>query len=166
MRQPVVMDTNVAVVANGETPHAGRDCVLACIERLEAIRESGTVLLDRSNLILEEYNRRLRTRNELEVGHRFFLWLHDRLGDEEFCLHVPVTEDPERGFVEFPEDRALAKFDADDRKFVAVAIASKRCPPIVNASDTDWHEHRDALCRNGVCVEFVCPELMTGCREE
>lgn len=61
---------------------------------------------------------------------------------------------------DFPDDEMLAGFDRDDRKFVAVAIASGESPPILNASDTDWHDHRQALSRHGVAVEFVCPELM------
>lgn len=161
MRQPVVIDTNVAVVANGDASHAGCECVLACVRRLRAVRESETVLLDRSGLILKEYRSRLRPPMEPDAGHLFFLWLYHNSGREEFCLQVPITDDPERVFAEFPADPALEKFDTDDRKFVAVAIASKRRPPIVNASDRDWHEYREALCRNGIRVEFLCPELMS-----
>lgn len=161
MRQPVVIDTNVAVVANGDASHAGRECVLACVRRLRAVRASETVLIDRSGLILKEYRSRLRRPTEPDAGHLFFLWLYDNLGREEFCLQVPITDDAERGFAEFPADPALEKFDPGDRKFVAVAIASERRPPIVNASDRDWHEHREALCRNGIGVEFLCPELMS-----
>jgi len=160
VRRPVVIDTNVAVVANGEAPQADCECVLACVRRLRAVQESETVLLDRSGLILKEYRSRLRPPLKPDPGHLFFLWLYDNSGREEYCLQVPITDDPERGFVEFPADPALEKFDPDDRKFVAVAIASKRRPPIVNASDRDWHEHRDALSRNGIRVESLCPELM------
>lgn len=160
MKRAVVLDTNVAVVANGEAPQAGRDCVIACVERLESVYESETVLLDHSGLILEEYSRRLSTDGDLLAGHKFLVWIHNNLGHGDRCARIPITRHPEREFVEFPDDEALRKFDADDRKFVAVARASKRRPPIVNASDRDWHEHRDALCRNGVRIEFLCPELM------
>ena len=67
----------------------------------------------------------------------------------------------EREFVEFPEDQRLADFDRDDRKFVAVALASGASPPIVNATDTDWWEHRDALSEHSVNVRFLCTDLMT-----
>lgn len=160
MKRAVVVDTNVAVVANGEAPQAGRDCVIACVERLESVYESETVLLDRSGLILEEYSRRLSTDGDLLAGHKFLVWLHNNLGYADRCARIPIKRHSERGFVEFPDDEALRKFHADDRKFVAVARASKRRPPIVNASDRDWQEHRDALCRNGVYIEFLCPELM------
>ena len=61
---------------------------------------------------------------------------------------------------EFPDDGELAGFDLADRKFVAVARAAGTHPPILNASDTDWWNDREALARNGVRVEFLCPELM------
>lgn len=160
MRVPVVVDTNVAVVANGETPQAGRECVVACIERLATIQREGTVLVDAEGVILAEYRRRLRPQGEPGIGHLFFLWLHDSLGNPEECLQIPVTKHPDRGFVEFPEVEELRRFDQDDRVFVAVAIASGSRPLIVNATDNDWHEHRVALRENGVDVEFLCPELM------
>lgn len=161
MRRPVVMDTNVAVVANGETPQAGPDCVTACIGRIETIQTEETILVDDSGIILKEYRRRLRPRGEPGIGHQFFLWLTDHLGDETRCRQVPVTPDPERGFVEFPDSDALRAFDRDDRVFVAVAMASGVRPPVVNASDKDWWCSREALAREGVEVEFVCPELMS-----
>lgn len=162
MMAPVVVDTNAAVVANGETPQAGPECVRACIARLEEIQEKGIVLVDDGGVIFNEYWRRLRPHGAPEIGHLFFLWLHDNLGDGERCLQVAVTRHAERGFVEFPDSEGLRTFDHDDRVFVAVAIASGMHPPIVNAADTDWHEHRVALREHGVEVEFLCPELMDG----
>ena len=65
-----------------------------------------------------------------------------------------------RGFEEFPGAPSLAGFDMDDRKFVAVALASGTGPEILNASDTDWWDFREPLERHGVRVNFLCPELM------
>ncbi|HSU82609.1 MAG TPA: hypothetical protein VLR69_09330, partial [Thermoanaerobaculia bacterium] len=59
-------------------------------------------------------------------------------------------------------DPDLAAFDPSDRKFVAVAVASGEQPEILNASDTDWWHHREALSRHGVEVRFLCPQLMGG----
>lgn len=160
MRRPVVMDTNVAVVANGEASQAGPDCVTACISRIKSIQKEETILVDDSGFVLQEYRRRLRPRGEPGIGHQFFLWLADHLGDETRCRQVQVTPHGERGFAEFPDSEDLRDFDRDDRAFVAVAIASGVGPPVVNASDTDWWNHREALARHGVEIEFLCPELM------
>jgi hypothetical protein len=46
VRTAVVMDTNVAVVANGRTPQAGNQCVETCVTTLIEMRDRLRVLLD------------------------------------------------------------------------------------------------------------------------
>jgi hypothetical protein len=156
------MDTNVAVVANGHTPQAGMPCVQTCVAALIGLREHHRMLLDDRGLILDEYRRNLAPSGQPGPGDAFFKWLWDNQGNPEHCRQVPVTVTDERrqGFEEFPVDSDLERFDVSDRKFVAVAIASQERPPILNAADTDWWEHREALSRHGVEVRFLCPELM------
>lgn len=71
-----------------------------------------------------------------------------------------------------PADRALIlaggsgaavvpRLTATDRKFVATVLSDGGNAPVVNASDTDCWNYRDALTRNGVTIHFVCLELMT-----
>lgn len=157
----VVMDTNVGIVANGKTPQAGIECVSSCIGALVEIRERHRMLLDDQSLILEEYRRYLSPSGQPGPGDAFFKWLWDNQGNSDHCRQVPVTPvSGRRGFDEFPEAPELAAFDPSDRKFVAVAIASGEQPQILNAADTDWWEHRQALNRHGVEIRFLCPELM------
>ena len=162
MRAAVVMDTNVAVVANGKTPQAGNKCVETCINTLIKIRDHHRVLLDEQGLILDEYRRRLSPSGQPGPGDAFFKWLWDNQGHLDHCRQIPITplKSGARSFEEFPDDPDLARFDAADRKFVAIAIASGERPPILNASDTDWWEHRVALNRHGIEIGFLCPELM------
>ena len=160
MRPGVVVDTNVAVVANGGTEQAGPACVAACVRRLRRVREDETLLLDEPGAIFGEYRRNLQPVGQPRAGHRFFKWLAQNRNNEDRCRQVPVTPHGERGFAEFPDSEDLRDFDRDDRAFVAVAIASGMGPPVVNASDTDWWNHREALARHGVEIEFLCPELM------
>lgn len=158
-----MLDTNVAVVANGRTPQAGDDCVEACITTLVELREHHRVLVDDRGLIFDEYRRRLSPSGQPGLGDAFFKWLWDNQGNPDHCRQVRITPTKDgRGFDEFPDDPALADFDPSDRKFVAVALASEGSPPILNASDTDWWNHREALSRHGVEVRFLCPELMGG----
>jgi hypothetical protein len=63
-------------------------------------------------------------------------------------------------FAEFPKDAELQSFHRDDRKYVAVALASRTTPAVLNAVDQDWWQHREALARNGVRVRFLCPQQM------
>ena len=123
-----VIDTNVLLVANGRAKQACPACVLACVEALAAIRERRRVLLDRGMLILNEYiGQRLSFSGQPGAGDAFFRWLFNNQANELHCLQFDIT--PRRGsaddFVEFPDDPALSRFDRSDRKFVAVALASR-----------------------------------------
>lgn len=160
MRDGIVVDTNVAMVANGTAAQAGRDCVVACIDALLRVREGRCLLLDENGLILEEYRRYLSPSGQPGSGDAFFKWLWDNQGNAEYCRRVKTTHHEGRGFAEFPDDPELQDFDWSDRKFVAVACASQPTPPVLNASDSDWWDYRTALGRHGVDVTFVCPELM------
>ena len=56
----VIVDTNVAVVANGQSPQASSNCVDTCINRLEDIvRGEEKLILDNGWIILSEYLRNL-----------------------------------------------------------------------------------------------------------
>ena len=159
-RVEVVVDTNVAVAANGDAEQVSMECERVCTDILDQIREGRRILLDDRDLIFDEYEKNLSYAGEPGPGDAFFVWLYNSEWTPEYCRRVPVTPHPERVFAEFPDDPALDDFDPDDRKFVAVAIASGTIPEILNASDTDWWYHSEALRQNGVRVTFLCPELM------
>ena len=156
----VVVDTNVAVVANNTKHPAGQDCVRSCLDALRYVRGDCRVLLDDSDLILGEYRRHLCPSGQPGLGDAFFKWLFDNQGDPAHCRRISVHPHPDRGFEEFPPDPSLSSFDLDDRKFVAMALASGGSPQILNASDTDWWQYRRELKQNGVAVTFLCPDLM------
>ena len=160
-KEEVVLDTNVVRVSNGEASQASQGCVDNCNETLTRIRESQRLLVDDRWLILDEYTGIPRNLSgQPGLGDFFVKWIWDNKDNERHCRKVKVTPNAERGFDEFPDDSSLAKFDMDDRKFVAVAIASGSAPKILNASDTDWRDYRQELGRHGVEIEFICPELM------
>lgn len=161
MSSAVLVDTNVPLVANGKATQAAPECVSACVDALLCVRERRCLLLDEGGLILEEYRRNLSPSGEPGAGDAFFKWLWDNQSNTKRCRTFQITADQDRGFTEFPSDPDLAGFDGSDRKFVAVALASALSPPVMNASDSDWWEHRAALKRHGVQVEFLCPELMS-----
>lgn len=57
----VVVDTNVPVVANGESEQASADCMEICAERLGAImRGEVKLVLDNQWIVLGEYMQNLR----------------------------------------------------------------------------------------------------------
>ena len=156
-----VVDTNVAVVANGMTEQADQTCISACIGELQQIIDGENVLLlDSAYLIIEEYRNNLSLSGQPGFGDFFMLWVWESHANKRLCRIVQVTPHEARGFEEFPDDPDLASFDRDDRKFVAVALASGSSPQVLNASDTDWWDYHEALQRHGVDVVFLCPDLM------
>ena len=160
----VVIDTNVALAADGKAEQADLQCVKRCLQELVATRNGRLVLLDDAGLILQEYLKQKPHGFPQGPGDAFLVWVYDNQANPMHIRVVPVTpsRDDTRGFAEFPDDPELMAFDPDDRKFVAVALASGNAPSILNATDTDWWIHRTALVRNGVRVEFLCPHLMIG----
>jgi len=159
---PVIVDTNVALAANNEAEQADTPCVIRCIQELIETVSGRQVLLDDAGLILNEYLRQKPHGFPQGPGDAFLVWIYDNQANSQLVRIVPVTplgNDPQ-GFAEFPKDADLTDFDADDRKFVAVALASEIMPKILNATDTDWWIHRIALARNKVNAEFLCPCLM------
>ena len=157
----VVVDTNVAVVANGHHEAAGSACIKACITALIEARQQ-LILVDDGFRIFTEYRHLLSHSGQPGVGDAFFKWLWDNQANPDHCRQVAITAigSNDVNFAEFPTDTELSTFDTADRKFVAVALASGLNPTILNASDTDWWNFREPLARNGVAVEFLCPELM------
>lgn len=160
----VVLDTNVAVVANGKSEQASPGCVLACVERLDEITDQGTLVLDDQWRIIKEYLHNLNAVGQPGVGDAFLLWVLRHQANPERCVLVPITPIDEHNFAEFPTSPALAAFDPSDRKFVAVARAHPDHPPILEAMDSKWWNFKDALRANEVTVIFLCPEDL-GCAE-
>ncbi|MCG9126294.1 hypothetical protein JT359_01715 [Candidatus Poribacteria bacterium] len=156
---PVIIDTNVAVVANGKSSQATRNCIDTCINRIEQIIQGEEILvLDDKWKILNEYLRNLRSRGEPGAGDRFLLWL--LRNKDTLCQTVSITpiNGSDNEFEEFPDDSALDDFDPDDRKFIAVACVHKENPPILQAVDSRWLDFEDQLHKNGVTVEFICED--------
>ena len=158
----VVVDTNVPIVANAndKADQAEAECVNACIQELRQVQAERRLLLDDKGKIIEEYRKHLSPGGQPGVGDAFFKWLWENQANEQHCRIVPVTCHADRVFAEFPDDPRLGSFDLADRKFVAVVLASGTGPHVLNATDTDWWHHRQALVEHGVNVDFLCPELM------
>ena len=157
----VIVDTNVAVVANGKSEQASEECVDTCIGRLDQIIRGETKLvLDADWIILDEYSRNLNSSGKPGTGDRFLVWCLRNWTIPEQCDLVPITpiEGAETEFQEFPTDLELENFDPADRKFVAVAVAHCEKPPILQAVDSQWLDFRDVLLQHGVRVQFICED--------
>lgn len=159
MKPIVVVDTNVAVVANRKED-TSTGCVRACVNEILAITgDEKRVAIDLEGLIIREYMNNLSLAGQPGVGDAFMKWLHRNQAVVERCEKVAITR-PGAGegvdFPSFPEDKMLAGLDPSDRKFIAVSRAHPEAPPILEATDAKWWGWREALQRNGVMVHFLC----------
>lgn len=164
----VIIDTNVAVVANGKSEQASGDCEQTCIYRLLKITSGQVKLaLDDQRRIIEEYRANLSPTGQPGIGDAFLKWVEMNWTNEEHCDRISISpiESSETEFEQFPADAALENFDPDDRKFVAVARAHSEKPPILQAVDSQWWNFRDALSQHGVKVEFICEDDIQRLRE-
>ncbi|MDO7884189.1 hypothetical protein [Hymenobacter cheonanensis] len=155
-----LIDTNVPLAANGKSD-AGPACVLTAVQRLVQLQTAEKLVLDSGFLILKEYQNKLSPTGQPGVGDAFLLWAWRNHTNSKHCELATLELAEDGSFAAFPNDPALAAFDPSDRKFVAAALTHAANPPIVNATDTDWHKDHAALNRNGVQIEFLCMEEMT-----
>ncbi len=154
-----VIDTNVAICANGRDTHADAQCQLACIEALEEVVKRKKIAIDDQGLILDEYSVYLSHSGAPGVGDKFYKHVFNNQYIEDRCVRVAIHPvDDLQVFLEFPSSVALIGFDRSDRKFVAVAITAGRSVPILNATDSDWGDYEAALVAEGISVIQLCPQ--------
>ena len=148
-----VVDTNVAIAANGRGTHADLCCQVACVDRLEHLVKRGVVSIDSVGAILSEYSDYLHHSGSPGVGDVFFKHLFYNQYHDYRVRRVRVTpsNDDSRGYEELPENG----FDRSDRKFLAVAVADGAT--VLNATDSDWAEHQELMRMLEVEVVELCP---------
>ena len=153
-----VVDTNVLVVANQRNHEAGKRCRRDCIRKLRELMKNGVVVLDKKGEIFNEYKGAV-PKPTWAIGREFIIHLYNHRKDPQRCELVPLTKNNTRGYGQFPKDKKLRKFPRKDRKFVAVAIASPRKPPICHATDWVWWGYENALGKHCVTIEHLCNHL-------
>lgn len=155
--KPCIVDTNVAMVANGGSTQASGDMQIECIDLLLDITRTGGLVLDAGDRIFEEYRKNLDLAGQPGAGDYFLKWVHDNRWNETRCelRHIECMDEDTQDFHEFPSHPGLANFDISDRKFVATANAGEVKPPIVQAVDFKWWGWKGALDEAGIPVFFI-----------
>jgi hypothetical protein len=153
-----VVDTNVAMTANGANEGAPPSCVAASAKALQTIMRSGHVFIDDGGRIVDEYRRNLRATGQPGPGDQFFKWLLTYEWGGQRVTRVPITQKAhdEEDFVELPKPPEGTTYDRSDRKFLAVAAAHEEHPPILQSFDSKWWGWREALAQGGISVHFLC----------
>ena len=148
-----VVDTNVAIAANGRGTDADKECQLVCVRKLHSLVAREVIAIDDRGRLLDEYRKHLSFSGMPGVGDMFFKHVFNHQSQDKYVRRVAVTptEDAGRGFGELPKNT----FDPSDRKFLAVAVAAEAV--VLNATDSDWDEQRPLMDELGVEVRQLCP---------
>lgn len=152
-----VVDTNVAIVANGRPdPKDPRppsiDCRLSAVTFLMDLLGNSTVLLDLEGAIQTEYRNHLNSHGQPGVGDRFYQVVLHSAPDRVERVELPKRPDGE--YADLPQALIDTGFDPSDRKFAA--LAKREDVPVYNATDSDWLNHAATLEAEGVVVEQLC----------
>ena len=165
-----VVDENVAIVANDVAritsrqlpmaPQADNDCRLQSVLILRKIIDKGIAIIDDVSEVMAGYKKYLSRRGQPGTGDAFFKHLVESGYNAKRVrqLHLPKTASGE--YEHFPADPDLRTFDQADRIYVALVKASSDGALIVNSVDSDYKQHVDALRRNNVMVEELCPKCL------
>jgi hypothetical protein len=153
-----VVDTNVAVIANGDGD-VPAECELKCVRFLRDLVSQGGLVMDSADRIFTEYRRNLNMAGQPGVGDQFMRWVATNRFNPAVCDQVQLTQVGEDAteFAEFPTDPALNTLDPSDRKFVAVSCGHAARPPVYVAADRGWARHQGGLAACGVTITHLCP---------
>lgn len=155
-----VVDTNVAMTANGANEGASLSCVAASAQALQGVMTTGHVFVDAGGRIVAEYRSNLRAKGEPGPGDAFLKWILTHEWSGYRVTRVPITpkDDDAEDFHECPSAPKGVSFDRSDRKFLAVAAAHSERPPILQSFDSKWWGWREALATAEVSIHFLCED--------
>ena len=152
-----VVDTNVAIIANGrpdpeDAKQPSLDCRMATVTFLIELLQTGTVLLDRAGEIQAEYRKHLNAAGQPGTGDRFYREvLHS---SPKLVERVDLPKRADGQYTDLPQSLIDAGFDPSDRKFAA--LGHKEGAPVYNATDSDWVNHAVTLQEEQIRVEHLC----------
>jgi hypothetical protein len=161
MRRNCVVDTGVAMVANGAHEAVSPRCVAASARALHELMLDGHVFVDDGGRIVAEYRRNLNAwARQPGPGDAFLKWLltHEWGGLKVTRVTITPKDEAPDDFHELPAAPNGVRYDPSDRKFLAVAAAHNSHPVILHSVDFKWWGWRDALQAAGVTIDFLCPE--------
>lgn len=150
----VIIDTNVALVANHQNANVKQDCQDRCIQFLIDAKNNYVVLMDNGDEIRAEYARAIEQSRPYNLGALFLIHLYQNLYNPQRVRLVNLQKTVNSEFADFPSTPELANFDPSDRKFAA--LSRNTGVAVTNAVDSDWADSIVALNANNINVVFLC----------
>jgi hypothetical protein len=149
-----VVDTNVAVVANGRKVTASQDCQDKAVLYLLEMVETGCVMIDTEGSILSEYKKRLFAKGEPGTGDRFYFHVLINQRNKKRVRRYDLLQARANPLRQAFVNGTLKAFDTSDRPLALCATVART--PVATCSDSDWTEHEVGLDACGVKMEYIC----------
>ena len=149
-----VVDTNIAVIANGRETTASGACQIKDIEFLEALVEKDRTVIDAGNEVLTEYRKRLKAEGQPGLGDLFFRHLLDNQGNAKSVRVVDGNDARADNLRHAFTHGNLSAFDLSDRPFAVCAVVGRA--RVATATDSDWLDHEVGLQACGIRIDFIC----------
>ncbi len=150
----IIVDTNVAVVANRQNNGVEQSCADACVLFLTDAHTQHVVLIDAGDEVRSEYAKALSVSRPYQLGALFLLHIYQNQFNPARVRRIDLPKNADGTFADFPSDPSLATFDLSDRKFAA--LSRNTGTPVTNATDSDWADSLAALTAFGITVDFLC----------
>jgi hypothetical protein len=153
----VVIDTNVWAIAEGMHQDASDQCVAACLALLRQVAGGLLLAVDDGDEVLTECISVLQTAKTSGFAKKLITRIWHTRWDAKVCKRVPITAcaEPPPSYDEIPP--SLHNFDADDQKFLAVALCEGNKPLLFAGLDGEWWDRQADLQLADLNVQFVCP---------
>lgn len=162
------MDTNVPLAAtSGRSEQVTPLCQQTCLRLIRDILNGEIVLIiDDIGEAVAEYRQQMYPdpNPSAPLASQFMMYVFNHQFDEKRVRRAKLVKDAIGAYTTYPDDDELARFDASDKKWVAIHLSFKRDQqqdaPIVNATDSDWLHFEAALKRLNVTVELICRDIL------
>lgn len=154
MRRRIV-DTNVAVVANGRgdgRKPISEACRAASVQFLLEVVTRDRIIVDAAGEVAREYRRHLSPKGQPGVGDRFCHLVMTQ--GAEKVEHIELARAADGSFADLPAPVAASTLDPSDRKFAA--LAARTGAAVSTSTDRGWTRHAPLLLANGLSVDFLC----------
>lgn len=166
-----IVDTNVALTADGANSLASKVCQRSCISVIRRVL-SGEIafVIDENNEVLREYRKNIYPDYKGSLAEQFMIHALTYQFFEGRVKRIKLEKNAADQFEDYPDnednwttsDSRCKRFDPDDKKWVALALRFKSetgtDAPIVNAADRCWIAFESHLKSADVILETLCRE--------
>ncbi len=115
------------------------------------------IFLDNLQLCFKEYFTYCNRSGQPSLCDIYTKWLWDNQYNDQYCkiMHITPIDNSKTNFKCLKRYEFLNSFHKNDKKFIAIAIASEDYPEICNATDSHWQSIESRLEDIGIKIKQI-----------